>query len=692
MKVRPRITRRIGWMAVAALLPGLLIGVAVWARGAEKLQAAQGVQDVPVDAKSISGVVRNGGTPEAGVWVIAETQSLPTLFRRIVVTDDQGRFLVPDLPPGDYEVWVRGYGLRDSARVTAARGQRLALEAVSAASPQEAAQLYPANYWFALYEPPAKEQLPPVFASREEWLGEMKVNCILCHQIGSPATRRLTKPEQWKTAWGGASNPMNRAAHVMGYDILAESLAAWASRIQAGALPAVPPRPAGIERNFVVTSWDYQTGSENIHDEISTDKRDPTLYPYGKVWGIGGQRNLYGLDPKTHEVHKYPLPTGSGGHNPMLDEKGGLWLTASARTRAEHQAGATQDQGGVKGADQPWAPDAVSANIPLTLEDRKRLAGELYVEGANQLVHFDIKTEVFTPIDTIYATHHLQFDARGRLWTSSLQANVLGMFITDEFDPNRPEETVPIAQEAWLDLDPETKEVVTGGGGYGIIVNPVDGTVWRAHPAIIGGSAYSGYQDRPGKPAAAGGITTERDGNKLTKFDPQTAQFTHYPLPPPAIGPKGVDATTDGIIWFGTASGHLGRFDPKTEQFTYWETPGPKLSGVSAKETGSADYHYYLWVDQMNTLGMGKDMVIANGTASDSMVIFNPTTETFTTVRVPYPMVFYSRGLDGRIDDPNAGWKGRGLWANYSNIPVRHQEDGKTYINHIQLRPDPLAP
>ena len=690
MNTRPRAKRRIDRMAAAALLPlVLLIGVVVWDRGAERLQAAQGVQDVPVDANSISGVVRNGGEPEAGVWVIAETKSLPTLFRRTVVTDDQGRFLVPDLPQGDYEVWVRGYGLRDSERVKASRGQRLELQAISAGSPQEAAKLYPSNYWFSLYEPPAKEKLPPVFTSREEWLGEMRVNCFLCHQIGSPATRRLTRPAQWQRAWGEPSNHMNRAAQVLGFDILAESLAAWASRIEAGALPPAPPRPSGIERNVVVTSWEFAEAPENVHDEIATDKRNPTLYPYGKIWGIGGARNLWALDPKTHRVHKYPLPTGSGGHNPMLDERGGLWLTA--RTRQAAQAGATHDQGGLQAADQPWAPDVILSNIALTLEERKRLAGELYTEGVNQLVYFDTKTEQFTPIDTIYATHHLQFDQQGRLWTSSLQANVLGMFITKEFDPNRAGETESVAQRAWVEVDPNTKQAVTGGGGYGIMVNPVDGTVWRAHPAIIGGSAYSGYQDRPGHPAAAGGVTTDRDGNKLTKFDPKTMQFTHYPLPPPAVGPKGIDATTDGMIWFATASGHLGRFNPKTEKFTYWDTPGPKLQGMLATETGSSDYHYYLWVDQFDTFGMGKDMVIACGTGSDSLIIFNPKTEQFTTIRMPYPMVFYSRGLDGRIDDPKAGWKGRGLWANYSSIPIRHHEDGKNYINQFQYRPDPLA-
>src|SRR3974390_2079619 len=113
---------------------------------------AGGPENVPglnVDKSSIGGTVvnSNGGKAEAGVWVIAETNSLPVPFRKIVVTDEQGRFLVPDLPEGAYELWVRGYGLKDSERVKAARGQTVKIEAANAATPQEAAKIYPASYW-----------------------------------------------------------------------------------------------------------------------------------------------------------------------------------------------------------------------------------------------------------------------------------------------------------------------------------------------------------------------------------------------------------------------------------------------------------------------------------------------------------------------------------------------------------------
>ncbi len=110
------------------------------------------------DPATITGVVTSGAGPEGGAWVIAETRDLPTRFRKIVVTDDEGRFLLPELPAASYSVWVRGYGLVDSPPVTAAPGRDLQLTAAVARTPQEAAAVYPAAHWLALIEPPAADE------------------------------------------------------------------------------------------------------------------------------------------------------------------------------------------------------------------------------------------------------------------------------------------------------------------------------------------------------------------------------------------------------------------------------------------------------------------------------------------------------------------------------------------------------
>ena len=98
-----------------------------------------------IDSDDIGGVVTGPRGPEAGVWVIAETLDLPTRYSKTVVTDDQGRYLVPDLPKANYNVWVRGYGLVDSPKVQAAPGRTLNLTAVTAPDARAAAEYYPAQ-------------------------------------------------------------------------------------------------------------------------------------------------------------------------------------------------------------------------------------------------------------------------------------------------------------------------------------------------------------------------------------------------------------------------------------------------------------------------------------------------------------------------------------------------------------------
>src|SRR4029077_19666206 len=122
--------------------------------------ARQGAGTVATDAADIGGVVTSSKGPEAGVWVIAETTELPTKFTKIVVTDDRGRYLMPDLPKANYKVWVRGYGLVDSQAIQSAPGQILNLAAVVAPSARAAAEYYPAVYWFSLMHVPDKSEFP----------------------------------------------------------------------------------------------------------------------------------------------------------------------------------------------------------------------------------------------------------------------------------------------------------------------------------------------------------------------------------------------------------------------------------------------------------------------------------------------------------------------------------------------------
>ena len=239
------VTRNTAWVLLA-----------VWCVAARATVGGQ--QNVPglkIDKGSIGGTVvnSNGGKPEAGVWVIAETKSLPAPFRKIVVTDDQGRYLVPDLPAGTYELWVRGYGLKDSERVKGARGENVKLQVANAATPQEAAKIYPASYWTSMIQPPPMSELPAKFKSQDEWLATLRNGCNHCHELGMPQTRIYTTAKDWDAMFLRAKS-MHQELDGLGKTAVEKMLADWGSRVAAGEVPPAPPRPTGIERNVVSLS------------------------------------------------------------------------------------------------------------------------------------------------------------------------------------------------------------------------------------------------------------------------------------------------------------------------------------------------------------------------------------------------------------------------------------------------------
>src|SRR5437763_8606 len=258
---------------VHVIIVGLAANLPAWPL------AAQGV---PIGAADIAGAVTGPNGPEAGVWVIAETHDLPTKFVRIVVTDDQGRYLIPDLPKATYTVWVRGYGLVDSPSTQATPGKPLNLTAVPAPNPRAAAEYYPAGYWFSLMRVPDKREFAaatstgadethsaPAVKSQAEWLRIMKSGgCWSCHQLGSKGTREIPAAlgsfPSSVAAWqrrlqsGQAGAQMMGTVSQLGAQRAFAMFADWTDRIAAGEVPPTPPRPQGVERNVVITAWGSQ--------------------------------------------------------------------------------------------------------------------------------------------------------------------------------------------------------------------------------------------------------------------------------------------------------------------------------------------------------------------------------------------------------------------------------------------------
>ena len=329
----------------------------------------------------LSGTVTGPKGPEAGVWVIAETSDLPTRYVKIVVTDDQGRYLMPELPAANYNVWVRGYGLVDSPKSKAKPGDKLDLKAVPAPDAKAAAQYYPAGHWFSLLEPPAKSEFPgtgpvgngiaPGISNQAQYLRMIKSGgCTACHQLGTKATRELPELfshfESTEKGWerrlqsGQAGPNMISTLVQMGGPRTLKMFADWTNRIKAGEVPAAPARPQGLERNVVITQWDWADPKAYMHDLVTTDRRNPTLNANGLIYGATELSTDYlpVLDPVRHTVSRVPLtvrdpatpptspampaPSANWGdeaiwtsrtnvHNPMIDGQGRVWITAAVR-------------------------------------------------------------------------------------------------------------------------------------------------------------------------------------------------------------------------------------------------------------------------------------------------------------------------------------------------------------------------
>ena len=663
----------------------------------------------------IDGVIRGPEGGEAGVWVIAEARDLQTTFRKIVVTDDDGRFLIPDLPDANYEVWSRGYGIDDSYKESARPGDRLTINASVAETAQKAARNYPANYWYSLLDVPKASEFPgtgdqgngisPRILNQAQWVDRLKDGCQLCHQMGNLATREVPQPadfdstrhawdERLKMGRGSMIGPMYQLGRKRAVDVFAD----WTDRIMAGETPEPPPRPDGIQQNLVLTQWGWSNPDGFIHDNVSTDKRNPQLYPDGQIFGVAQtQGRLTITDPLKHQSRELTIPMRESGgsntsyvgggpsnpHNPMMDDQNRVWMTSSIRRNKNSKWCSESDHPSVQ-------------QFPLKNSGR-------------QLSYFDVDAEEFVLIDTCYSTHHLQFahDDGNTLWSSG-DMNVVGWLDTKKFDETHDER----ASQGWcptiLDtsgdgqvgeyvgpndpIDP-TKDKRVTGFAYGIIPNPADGSVWftRPYPNMVPG--------------------------QILRLDPKTCLTEQYQPPfgtdaVPASkwghGPRGIDIDRNGIIWTALGgSGHIASFDRSKckvlngpaatgqhcpEGWSLHSTPGPQMKGVAA--AGNADFHYYIWVDQFDTLGLGSNVPIANGTTSDSLIAWLPETSEMVTLRVPYPLGFYTRGLDGRIDDPEAGWKGRGVWASNNSVVIWHNEGGRGMTSEIvrfQIRPHPLA-
>jgi len=610
----------------------------------------------------------------------------------------------------------------DSAKTQAVPGKILDLKAVVAPNAAAAAQYYPAIYWYTLMKiPPAADfggaTDIPKNISRANWLRQMNnVDCIGCHQLGQQSTRTI--PAQFgsgRDAWmrriqsGQYGEQMTgRIAGQFG-GVPYKYFGDWTDRIAKGELPKTqPPRPQGVERNIVVTSWEWSTEKHYLHDLIASDRRNPTVNAYGPVYGSPeySTDNMPILDPKTNKVTFFKMPvrdpgmpeslgpghaasvkplqsspywgdekiwdTRANNHNAMFDKKGRVWIAASVRGR-DNPAFCK------KGSDHP------SAKV-FPLEQSSR-----------QVAVLDPKTMKYSFVDTCFGTHHPQFgyDANDTLWLSGT-GPVAGWVNTKMFvetgDAARSQGWSPFIldtngngrRDGYVEpnqpVDPaKDKRIVPGSGPYAVMPHPTDGSIWYTVGVFAGSAGF-------------------------LRFDPATGLSEVFNVPKPYFGIRGADIDKQGVVWASMGSGHIGSFDRRKckgllsgptatgdhcpEGWTFYRYPGPGFEGFET----SAEASYYTWVDQHNTFGLGENIPMSTANLNDGFVALKD--GKMVMIRIPYPMGFYAKGFDGRIDDPNAGWKGRGLWSTNGDRTPWLMEGGrgsKPRAVHIQLRPDPLA-
>jgi hypothetical protein len=702
------------YMAAVALAALLTAAAPVWAQGAPP----------KIDGDDIGGVVRGPTGPEAGVWVIAETTDLGVKrFTKIVVTDDQGRYVIPDLPKAKYDVWVRGYGLVDSAKTPSVPGKIVNLTAVKAPDEKAAARYYPGMYWYSMLKiPPTSDfpgtgdkgnGIPPYMKAQAYWIDTVKNSCQSCHALGSERIRNgptgLGEFSNSTDAWarriqsGQAMSNMALTIERLGPEKGLSLFADWTDRVAKGELPAAkPPRPQGVERNVVISEWTWATPTHYLHDEISTDKRNPRINANGLIYGSPEESTdevpvldpvhfkattitePY-LDPKTPSSKDNPMgPSffwGDGPiwdshtsiHNPIMDEKGRVWFTAKLRPNQNPAWCQT-------GSDQP------SAKVtPLK-------------ESARQLSMYDPKTKKWSMINTCFSTHHLYFTKNEMLWTSAggPQSGVVGWLDVKKYLATHDEK----ASQGWSAIVVDTN----GNGKRDDQDKKVQAAFYAVQPSTVDDSIWGQSMD-------VGFSRMDQPGYIMRLVpgkNPPATTLTEIYLPPDGtFGPRGVDIDSHGVVWTGLASGQLASFDRSKckgplngpdaatgklcrEGWTLYRMPGPQFAGVDP--SGSADHAYYVWVDRFNTLGLGPDVPIMMANGSESMLAL--VNGKFVDLHVPYPMGLFTKNADGRIDDPKAGWKGRGLWTTSGTRTVFHNEGGKDeqpLVYKFQIRPNPLA-
>ena len=649
---------------------------------------------------------------------------------------------MPDLPKANYDVWVRGYGLVDSPKVKATPGKTVNLKAVAAPDAKAAAaSTTPRSTGSRCCRcrrratspapGPQGNGISPNIKSQGEWIRNV-VNtdgCTGCHQMGGKATREIPASilGTFEDIEGGvgsahsgrpgrrrheralhAGRPRARAGDVRGLD--------RSHRRTASCRPRRPPRPQGSERNVVVTMWDWADPKVYLHDEIASDKRNPTVNANGPIYGALEESGDYlpVVDPTTQhgepgEADGARSEDAELGRSRRRRQPSPYWgdeaIWNSQTTRAQLRDGQAGPRLG-RGAHpqdrrrRPWCQ--AGSDHP---------SAKLFPINQSQRGSWSCTTRRRSrprPIDTCFSWGHVNFDDNDVLWSSFGPAGVEGWFDTKIWDKTHDEKKA----QGWTRVRPRQQR---------------QRQARRVHRAESAGRSDEGQAAstctfygvlagarRLGLGNGAGHAGRRSCASCPDAHPPETALAEYYEVPwnnPKASG-AGLRAARHG------RRQQRRRLDGALER-TSRELRSPQVQGPAERPDGDGTAlprrldalsaaraelqgrgrfsaaptrRYYDFVDRFDMLGVGKDVPLATGNESEGLLAL--VDGKFLTLRVPYPMGFFAKGMDGRIDNPNAGWKGKAIYTTLATRAPFHVEGGKGTTSKLvkfQVRPTPLV-
>jgi hypothetical protein len=489
------------------------------------------------------------------------------------------------------------------------------------------------------------------------------------------------------------------------------AFADFTDRVAAGEAPkAAPPRPTGAERNLVITLWDWGSEIDGRSDNVAGDTRVPTANANGPIYGVAEMTDsLTMLDPLQHRVRNIKVPTEAPtlvsafnaaptaspfwGENvwkraadvrsSAVDRNGRLWIALRLRDMQKQPAFCTSTS------------NRFAAYFPLARSGR-------------QVGKYDQATGKFEGVDTCFSADHNMFDEDNNIFFGMNGA--VGWIDVNAWDRTHD----PEASQGWCPavLDTDLDGKITQGwtepdqpidpakdhriefGCYSVAVNHKDGSLWCS--GISRGARRL--------------MRLERGNNA-----PLSCKAEFFEPPPDealgVFGSGGVEVDHQGVVWQNwRASGQFSAFDrskckstrdPKAlgqscpEGWTFYRKDDPTFDG-SPYHTNES---YLTHMDVHDVLGLGKDAPMYGSVNTDALEVLQPSTKKFVTLRVPYPLGYFPRSANGRVDDPGAGWKGRGLWSSFSSYATWHGEGGRgeggpgllPKAVKMQMRPNPLA-